>query len=392
MIAPGHASVIELSRGALRSNIRFLKSHIGASAVFSSVVKANAYGHGIESYVPLAFGCGVRHFSVFSAVEAFEVNRCLPRPAQVVIMGAVDNDELGWAIQNDVGFFVFDRARLEVAVELASVIGKPAKVHMELETGLYRTGLEAEPLMDCVRIIRDNPRLISLDGVCTHLAGAETVGNYLRIKQQLVLFRRRLASLKRRGLVPTHRHAACSAAAFTFPESTFDLVRFGIAQYGFWPSRETQMQHCARKRLPLSQLQRSEILRRVIKWKSRVMAVKHVPGGQFVSYGTSYLAPCDQRMAVVPVGYAQGFSRRLSNRGHVLIRGRRAQVVGMVNMNMILIDVTAIPNVRPGEEVVILGRQGRDEITVGSFGDMTRDLTYEVLVRLPRDIPRVVVA
>lgn len=386
-----HTSMIELSRSALRSNFRFLKTHIGPKAVLSSVVKANAYGHGIPTFIPLATACGIRHFSVFSAAEALEVKRYLTVPAEIVIMGAVDDEEISWAIEKDISFYVFDHARLEVALEMASALSKPAKVHLELETGLYRTGLEVNELARCVATLKRSPQALLLEGVCTHLAGAETVGNYLRIKNQLALFRRRLAALKRRGIVPLYRHAACSAAAFSFPEATFDLVRFGIAQYGFWPSRETQMQYYARRRLPISQIQRGDMLRRVIKWKSRIMVVKDVPSGHFVSYGTSYLAPCDQRIAVVPVGYAQGFSRRLSNSGHVLLRGQRAKVVGMVNMNMVLIDVTDFTNVQRGEEVVILGKQGREEITVGSFGDMTRDLTYEVLARLPAEIPRRIV-
>jgi alanine racemase len=134
-----------------------------------------------------------------------------------------------------------------------------------------------------------------------------------------------------------------------------------------------------------------DALRRVMKWYSRVMAIQHVAPGEFVGYGNAYLTTRCQRIASVPVGYAHGFSRSLSNLGHVLVHGRHAQVVGTVNMNMMLVDVTDMPDVRPGDEVVIIGRQGRLSISVGSFSDLTRNLNYEVLVRIPSEIPRVVV-
>jgi alanine racemase len=383
-------SVIEISRSALRNNIRFLSEMLGPNAGFSSVIKGNAYGHGIATFVPLAERCGVRHFSVFGADEALAAQRALCCDSEIMIMGAIDDDELAWAIEHGVSFYVFEMGRLESALATARAVGRPARIHLELETGLNRTGFRADEIERPAGLIRDNREQFALEGVCTHYAGAESEGNYLRIQRQIQTFHDLVGALARLGLRFRVRHTACSAAAFTYPETIMELARIGIAQYGYWSSRETQMRYfLARKQTADERV--PDPLRRVIKWKSRVMAVQPVPEGEFVGYGASRLTTKPGRLAAVPVGYFHGFSRAMSNLGHVLIRGRRAPVAGVVNMNMMMVDVSDIPGVEKGDQVVLIGKQRKAEITVGFFGDMTRDMTYEVLVRLPSEIPRVTV-
>jgi len=197
--------------------------------------------------------------------------------------------------------------------------------------------------------------------------------------------------VRERGLAPRYRHTACSAATFSYPQTQMDLVRVGIAQYGYWPSQETRMRFLLRQQekngAPVK-----DPLRRVMRWVTSVMSVKTVEAGEFVGYGRSHLTTRRQRIATIPVGYGQGFPRVLSNLGYVLVKGRRAPVVGVVNMNLTTVDVTEIPDVQAGDEVVLIGRQGREAISVGWFGDITRMLNYEVLVRIPRDVPRVMTA
>ena len=383
-------SCIELSESALKKNIRFLKSHIGPNTKLSSVVKGNAYGHGIREFVPMAERCGVRHFSVFSAAEAHVALRSLTRDSEIMIMGDMADDAMDWAIENDISFYVFELSRLKAAVETAKKLRMKARVHLELETGLNRTGLKDKDLLDAVELVRSNPNKLTVEGVCTHYAGAESSGNYLRIQGQMRNFTQLCEWLKNQNIDIGMRHAACSAAAFVYPESILDMVRIGIAQYGFWPSKETEMHYVLQHGAEQPKKVRDP-LRRVIKWKSRVMSIKRVPRGEFVGYGNTYLTTRKERVAVVPIGYSDGFSRNLSNLGHVLVRGRRAPVVGVVNMNSMMIDVTEIPGVDVGDEVVILGKQKRMQISVGSFSDMTRYMNYEILVRLPGETPRVVV-
>ncbi|MFH1810754.1 MAG: alanine racemase [Pseudomonadota bacterium] len=384
-------SWIELSESALRQNLRFLREQLGPDVTLCSVVKGNAYGHGIENFVPLAERCGVRQFAVFSADEAERCMRCHTEDSQVMIMGPVDGEALAWAIETGVSFFVHDLPRLAEAIATAQRVRRPALVHLELETGLNRTGIALEEQPQVAAMCQQASADVLVQGVCTHFAGAESVSNYLRIQQQLQRFATGVESLRGLGVDVSTRHTACSAAAFTYPESRLELVRVGIMQYGFWPSRETEMHHLLREGLESAD-RAANPLKRVMTWKSRVMGVKSVPPGEFVGYGTSYQTTRRERIAQIPVGYYHGFARNLSNLGHVLVRGRRAPVVGAVNMNMMMIDVTDLDGVQAGDEVVLIGRQKRNQITVSSFSELTRFLNYEVLVRLPAAIPRSVVA
>lgn len=383
-------SCIELSLSALRKNLRFLREHIGRHVKYSSVIKGNAYGHGIEQFVPLAERCGVRHFSVFSADEALRAHRARTDNSEIMIMGAIDDEQLEWALRKDISFYVFELDRLGCAVDTAKRIKKPARIHLELETGLNRTGLENDALEEAKAIIKDNREHIRIEGVCTHFAGAESIGNYLRIMKQYHRFIEVRDQLVADGIDVGLSHAACSAAVFAYPMAIFDMVRVGIAQYGFWPSLETRMHYFLQNaREGTNRI--VDPLRRVMRWRSQVMSVKTIKPGEFIGYGNSYLTSRPQRVATVPIGYAHGFSRSLSNLGYVLLHGRRANVIGMVNMNMMMIDVSDFPNVHKGDQVVVIGRQKRMQITVASFSDLTRQVDYEVLVRLPADIPRIVV-
>lgn len=384
------SSVIELSKKAFKKNLHFLSKQIGKSTIFSSVIKGNAYGHGIEVFVPLAEECGIRHFSVFDAFEGLRAVKSRTRHSVIMIMGAIENEELEWAIENDVQFYIFSKDRLNASIEASKRVGKPARIHLELETGLNRMGLDGEALDDAINIISDNHNNIRIEGICTHFAGAESINNYYRIQNQIDKFHILAQYLKAKKLELGLRHAACSAAVFNYPETIMDLVRVGITQYGFWPNKETQLRYSLTDAKDLGR-KFIDPLKRVMKWKSRIMNIKQVKSGDFIGYGTSYQAARNQRIASVPVGYFHGFSRNLSNYGRVLVQGKRVAVVGLVNMNMMMINITDVPTARNGDEVVIIGNQNSAQITVASFSDMTDNLNYEVLVSLQPDIPRIVV-
>lgn len=386
--SPYHGSWIELSESALRSNLRFLRRLVGARTEIASVVKGNAYGHGIEAFVPLAERCGVRRFATFSASEALRVAACRRQGSGIMIMGDLSDEAVPWAVEEGISFYIFDLPRLDRAVRAARRIGRPARVHLELETGLNRTGLAGRSLERVAERVLGAGDAVLVEGVCTHFAGAESIGNQVRIERQIADFKIKVEQLEASGIRPRTRHTACSAAALSYPETRLDLVRIGIAHYGFWPTAETRMRYLAEHR----SRGRTDPLRRVMTWKSRVMSFKTVRPGEFAGYGISHQAIRREKLATVPVGYYHGFSRSLSNLGYVLVGGERAPVRGLVNMNMILVDVTDLGGVRRGSEVVIIGRQGNAEISIASFADMLNHLNYEVLVRLPNELPRVVVA
>ncbi|MFO7847501.1 MAG: alanine racemase [Balneolaceae bacterium] len=380
-------SYIELDRSALENNLRFLKSNASNGIRISSVIKGNAYGHGISNYLPMAEQCGINHFSVFSADEANGACKFKTNPdTDIMIMGMIRDDELYWAIEEGIEFYVFEKDRMRATTEAAKKTGRRAKIHLQIETGMNRTGFEEPEWKDVFRFVKKNREHIELSGICTHYAGAESVANYYRIQNQDQTFRRALDVAKLElGELPTI-HASSSAAFLTYPEMHYDMVRVGIAQYGFWPSRETYM-HI----LKTNRSYRKDPLIRVLNWKSEIMSTKWVGEGEFIGYGNVFMTSRKMRIATVPIGYSHGFGRNLTNAGYVLIKGERARVVGLVNMNMLTVEVTDMPDAQKGDEVVIIGRQNGQEITVASFGEMSNNLNYEVLTRLPASIPREIV-
>jgi len=380
-------SCIVLDSEALAHNIRFLRT-MGANGVkISSVIKGNAYGHGIPKFLPLAEQNGVDHFSVFSADEArIALNSRTNPDTDIMIMGMIRDSEMDWAIENDIEFYVFERDRLQAAIQSAQKREKKAQIHLQIETGMNRTGFERKNWEPVLKMVADNRESIDLKGICTHYAGAESVANHYRIQKQNKTFKEflSLAESVLEAMPPVH--ASSSAAYITRPEMHYDMVRVGIAQYGFWPSRETYMHYMKSNGMEEGE----DPLRRVLTWKSEVMSLKKVESGEFIGYGTVFLAGRDMTIATVPIGYSHGFGRNLTNTGYVLVNGERAGVVGLVNMNMITLNVSHIEDVNKGDEVVMIGHQGDDAITVASFGEMTNNLNYEVLVRLPASIPRMV--
>ncbi len=380
-----NTSVIELSKDSLRNNINFLKKEMSKKVKISSVVKGNAYGHGIKEFIPMAEECGMNHFSVYSADEALEVFKCADEKSKIMIMGAVEDEQVEWAINAGIEFYVFDFDRLNKAIEYAVKLKRKAIIHIEIETGMNRTGFAAEDLNHLFKILKDNLSVLNIEGLCTHFAGAESIANYVRIQIQLKTYNKIYNTFIANGIKPKLRHAACSAAAMRYPKSRMDMVRIGIMQYGFWSSQETFIANINDKE------DKSDPLHRIIRWKTKVMSTKTVKTGEFIGYGTSYLAQRDMKIATIPVGYSHGFSRGLSNQGRVLIHGNRVGVIGIVNMNLITVDITDLPETQKGDEAVLIGTQGDLSISVASFSELSNQLDYELLTRLNRSIPRMVV-
>jgi len=381
-----HASILEVSRSALKNNIDYIKSKVAENCRISSVVKGNAYGHGIECYVPMAQKLGINHFSVFSAAEAYRVAPLIRKRTDLMIMGMIGDDEIPWAIENGIEFWVFDMGRLDVAIESAKRLNKKAKIHLEVETGMNRTGIENGEIKRAINYFLNNNQHLILQGLCTHYAGAENLANSFRVSQQIATYKKQVKRFEKAGLSPKYRHTSCSAATVNYPKTQFDLVRIGILMYGFWPSPETFIIR-ERKNNPNV----IDPLKRVISWKTRIMSIKHVKTGEYIGYGTSYLAHKDMIVASIPIGYAHGFSRSLSNVGRAIVRGERVGVVGIVNMNMTLLDVSELPNIERNEEVVLIGTQGERSMSVSSFSEFSNQLNYESLTRIAEDIPRVAV-
>jgi alanine racemase len=376
-------SYIELHSEIYAKNLAFLKRSVIGQSEFCSVIKGNAYGHGDKEFIQIAQAEGVQIFAVFNAFEAYRVQPFLRDESRLIIMGDIDFQELGWAIEHDIEFYIHNLKLLDETIKASQKIGKPALIHLEIETGMHRLGIERELFPDVIERVLKYPENLKLIALCTHYAGSESINNYLRVKKQHKIFENSIKWFRSQELDPFMVHAACSAAAVRYKKTLYDMVRIGILQYGFWPSQETFIEYISKKKKD-----HSNPLEGIITWKSRVMSLKDVPLGSYVGYGSSYLTERAKKMAIIPVGYSNGFARVLSNQGRVLIHGKRISVAGTVNMNAITVDVTNIPEVQIGDEVVLIGKQGDQTITVSSFGDYSNQLNYELLTRLPMDIPR----
>lgn len=379
------SSKIEISKKAYVNNIKFIQKNLKHNKRLCAVVKGNAYGHGLIEFVTMAMDCGVDYFGVHSVDEAFTLVNNLEVLPDIFIMGYVENKGLEWAIEQGLEIAVFDKERLEKVLEFSQAKQTQAKIHIEIETGMQRTGFEYSTLPFLINFLKENSSLIKFQGLFTHYAGAESQANHFRVKEQMKTFSLCLESFKSENLHPKYYHTSCSAAMINYPDSPGNMVRIGILQYGFWPNKETHIRYCG------LQNRNYNIVKRLIRWTSEIMSIKSIKKGNFIGYGTTYLAHKNIIIAVVPIGYSHGYNRSLSNIGKVLVNGKMAPVIAVVNMNSLTVDITNIKHVKKGDEVVLIGKQNGSEITVSSFSEQSNQLNYEMLTRLPANIPRIII-
>lgn len=379
-----NSSKIELDKKAIKNNIEFLKEHVGKGVKISAVVKANAYGHGIKEMVPELENNDVRHFSVFSSFEARETLKATNKGSTIMIMGDIAVDDISWILSNEIECFVYNFHNLNLLIEEARKQKKKVCLHLELETGMNRHGFRPYEWEDLIKKVLESKEYIALQGICTHFAGAESSANYKRILDQQKNFMQALRFFREHDLIPTNVHTSCSAATVAYPGFNHDLVRVGIMIYGLWPSTETQLTYKLKNEVEVSPL------KPVLSWKSHIIDISYVNSGDFIGYGNSFLAETDMKVASIPVGYGYGFNRSLSNTGRVIVNGSRLSVIGTVNMNMFLVDATNV-EIEIGDEVTIIGKNGKQEIKVTHFGNLSDQLNYELLTRIDKNIRRVLV-
>lgn len=377
-----YSSTIFLSKKALADNLSFIRSFMNEKTSLSAVIKGNAYGHGARKMLPVLQELGVDHFSVFSSYEAKQVADLLNPQSSLMIMGDIPDQDASWIVENEFEFFVINLSTLTYFLKEAKKQKKKISIHLEIETGMNRHGLEKADWQTLITILNKNKEHINLKGICTHFAGAEDSANHDRIIGQQKIFREFVDVCSDWGWKAERLHTSCSAAMLAFPEWNLDMVRIGILLYGLWPGRESELVYKMGNQSGLN-------LKPVLSWVSSVMEIKQVKTGEFIGYGDSYLAEREMKIASIPVGYGYGFSRRLSNTGRVLLNGRRLSVVGMVNMNMFLIDVTDV-EAKIGDKVTLIGQDGDQEIKVSYFGNLASQLNYELLTRLDKSIPRII--
>ncbi len=370
---------VELDSQAPDYNLKELRRSANKDILFCAVVKSNAYGHGTALMLKLLPSAD--WFAVNSIEEGQEL-RALGVKKPVLILGHVPIDRINEAVQADLQLTIYNQESIEALARL-NLYKKPARVHLKIDTGTGRQGVLLEEVNDFVTDLKRGEGII-LEGVSTHFANIEDTLNHDYAVKQLVVFKDALKIIKGQGIVPQIIHTACTAAVILFPETHFTMIRSGIGLYGLWPSRETYLSTIMGHR-------RAPDLRPVLTWKTKIIQIKTVPEGSNVGYGCTYKTTRETRLAVLPVGYADGYDRALGNMAYVLVKGKRAPVIGRICMNHTMIDVTDIPGVELENEAVLLGNSDHESITAETMAGWAGTINYEVVTRISPLLERRVV-
>ncbi len=363
-------SYLEINLKNIVENIKNLKGAIGKAKLLA-VVKSNAYGHGLVPVAKAVTKAGVDYLGVDNIKEGLELRKARLK-IPILVFGWPEPDLVEKAIKKDLTLTVFDRDTLRVISKAGLKLRKAAKVHVEVETGMNRYGLMPNEVVDFFQYLKRTPK-IELEGIYSHFAAAESRDKSYTFKQSGV-FQKILEELRREKIETPIKHIANSAATLSMPSSHFDMVRLGICIYGLFPSPE---------------LGTFFELKPVLELKSKIVSLKKLSGGERVSYDGSYLTGAPTTVAVIPLGYADGYNRRLSNFAKVLVGGKRARVIGKVCMRAMMLDVSGIEGVKIGDEAVLIGRQGNEQITAGELAGLLGTINYEVVSQLSESLPRI---
>ena len=370
----------EVSLSALRHNFHALQNHVGSGVNICAVVKCDAYGHGSEACALALEREGAGWFGVTSTDEGVALRDAGVRSRVLILVGAFRGEEED-ALRYDLTPTVHRIEDVEAIARVASRIGRrePVPVHLKLDTGMARLGLSLSELDNFARRIKAIPQ-VELEGAFSHLASAEVL-DAADAEQQQQRFHQALLALEAHGLRPPLRHLANSSATLGRPASWYNFVRPGMAIYGY--------------ELPLVQRDGQSVsghqplgLIPAMSWKTRVLSLRDVPTGQALGYNGVYVTQVPARIAVIAAGYGDGLYRRLSPGGYVLLRGQRAPMLGRISMDLTIIDVTHIPGIEIGDEVVLIGRSGDLRITAVDHARWSDTIAYEILCNLSERVVR----
>jgi alanine racemase len=370
---PARPTWLEIDVDAIAQNVRCVKEIIGPDVRLLAVLKADAYGHGAVKVARTALNNGAAYCGVASVNEAVWLRQA-GVTAPVLVLGYTPAWQAREALRHGVTIALYDRDVARAFSRAAVELHIEARAHVKVDTGMGRLGLLPHETPDFMRDVRGLPGM-TLEGIFTHFSVADEADlGYTR--RQLECFQGVLDELKAQGTTFPLIHAANSAALLRLPESRFTMVRLGLAMYGLAPSPAVSL---------------PPAIRPALTWKTTIAQVKTLPPGSFVSYGNTYQTQGEETIAVIPVGYADGFRRAPQHWGEVLVKEQRAPIVGRICMDQTMINVSHIPDVRVGDEVVLIGSQGDETITVEDVAERLGTINYEVvsviMARVPRSLP-----
>ncbi|HEX7233183.1 MAG TPA: alanine racemase [Candidatus Binatia bacterium] len=367
----GRPTYCGIDHEALRWNLRQIRDKTGSRVKILCMVKANGYGHGAVEISHTLASVGADAFGVATLEEAVQLRKAGIQ-APVIVLAGVFPDQFNTFVEYNLIPVIHDIVTLRELDKQSSYRQVQLAVHLKVDTGMGRLGFLAADADQWISDIKQTKSL-QVQGVFSHFSHAESVQrDYTR--KQLKIFQRVVEQLRSASLLPPMVHLANSAATITLPEAYFDMVRPGLILYGVYPSAEMREQIA---------------LKRVLSWKTKILQLKKVPSGASISYGQTFITERESLIATLPLGYADGYPRLLSNRGEALVRGERAPIAGRVCMDLTMLDVTDIRNVRQGDEVVLLGRQGGAEITADEIAAWSNTISYEILTSIGARVPRI---
>jgi len=364
----------EVDLDALRGNLAWLRHCVGAGVKLLTVVKADAYGHGLKQIASLLMQSGTDIFGVANLTEAHLI-RGVGQGWPILMLGACLPHEIEQAVRDDVRPTISNFDEASSFSKMAHRFGRNLNVHVKIDTGMGRLGAHPNDAVDLVSRIQKLPGL-HVEGIYTHYAAAEDEGSFSA--RQAKSFQSVLGNLKTAGVDVPMVHANNSAALLHQPDTTFNIVRPGLLVYGIIPS--------GRRRLPREVTSR---IRPALSFKCRVSFVKTVPAKTSISYGCSFVTPQRMRIATITGVYGDGYLRAASGQARVLIGGKRCRVVGRITMDQMLVDVTRAGTVEPGDEVVLIGEQGGECVTATEVAQWSQTIPCEVLTAITYRVPRV---
>jgi alanine racemase len=373
-----YRSWVEISESALRNNLKVIKSVAKSKVKVICVVKANAYGHGLDEMIHLLEKYDTEMYAVDSIEEGIKI-RELDIDKPILILGYVVLSDLKKAVENNISLTIYNLESLKNITSLK--LNKRAKVHLKVETGLNRQGVDTVRILNFAKFIRKNRKYLEIEGISTHFADIEDTTNTTFAEKQLTNFKKTITVLEKNGFSIPIKHCAASAAALLYKKTHFNAIRTGISVYGLWPS------NLVKKEL-LKSINRKILLKPVLSWKSRIAQIKKVKKGESVGYGRTWYAKKDSKIAIIPVGYYDGYDRGLSNTGRVIIDGKYADVIGRIAMNMMMADVTEIENVKLEDTVILIGKDKNKEISTDELAAKISTINYEIVTRINPNIPR----
>ncbi|MEH7040817.1 alanine racemase [Bacillus pseudomycoides] len=369
----GRDTIVEVNLDAVKHNVREFKKRVNDKNIaMMAAVKANGYGHGAVEVAKAAIEAGVNQLAVAFVDEGIELREA-GVTVPILVLGYTPVDVAKDAIGYDIMMTVYRIEDLKGINEIAKQLEKKAHIQVKIDTGMSRIGLQEEEVAPFLEELK-NMKYIEIEGMFTHYSTADEI-NKIYTNMQTSLFEKAVNAAKEMGIHLPYIHSSNSAGSMELSNTFQNMVRVGIGIYGMYPSKEVD--HTVVSLQPALSL------------KSKVAHIKHAKKNRGVSYGNTYVTTGEEWIATVPIGYADGYNRQLSNKGHALINGIRVPVLGRVCMDQLMLDVTKAMPVQVGDEVVFYGRQGEEEISVEEIADTLGTINYEVTCMLDRRIPRV---